>query len=122
MPVFHTGCAERRSWRECLLIFWMVWICARYKDQVSGMGASSDVLCVSRGYDTGVAQKAVSTGHADAIAFGRRFLATPDLVKRVELGKPLNQYHRETFYTQDQARFWLLIQLWQGGQRVVQPL
>ena len=74
------------------------------KDQVSGMRASSDVLCVSRGYDTGIAQKAVSTGHADAIAFGRRFLATPDLVKRVELGKPLNQYHRETFYTQDQAR------------------
>ena len=74
------------------------------KDQMSGMRAGSDVLCASRGYDTGVAQKAVSTGHADAIAFGRRFLATPDLVKRVELGKPLNQYHRETFYTQDQAR------------------
>jgi 12-oxophytodienoic acid reductase len=49
-------------------------------------------------------KKAVASGHADAIAFGRRFLATPDMVKRVELGAPLNQYHRETFYTQDQAR------------------
>ncbi len=46
----------------------------------------------------------MASGHADAIAFGRRFLATPDMVKRVELGAPLNQYHRETFYTQDQAR------------------
>lgn len=57
-----------------------------------------------RGYVTELAMKAVASGHADAVAFGRRFLATPDLVKRVKLGAPLNQYHRETFYTQDQAR------------------
>ena len=46
----------------------------------------------------------MASGHADAVAFGRRFLATPDMVKRVRLHAPLNQYHRETFYTQDQAR------------------
>ena len=57
-----------------------------------------------RGYNTELGEKAVATGHADAVAFGRRFLATPDMVKRVKLHAPLNQYHRETFYTQDQVR------------------
>ena len=60
--------------------------------------------CARSGYNTEVAEKAVASGHADAVAFGRRFLATPDMVKRVRLHAPLNQYHRETFYTQDQAR------------------
>ena len=61
-------------------------------------------LRTRRGYNTEVGEEAVASGHADAVAFGRRFLATPDMVKRVRLHAPLNQYHRDTFYTQDQAR------------------
>ena len=41
--------------------------------------------------------------HADAIAYGRLYLANPDLVKRFELDAPLNKYDRNTFYTQDQV-------------------
>jgi 2,4-dienoyl-CoA reductase-like NADH-dependent reductase (Old Yellow Enzyme family) len=32
------------------------------------------------------------------IAFGRRFIADPDLPKRIELGLRLNPYDRSTFY------------------------
>jgi N-ethylmaleimide reductase len=35
------------------------------------------------------------------IAFGRHFLANPDLPKRIRLGLPLNAYDRATFYTFD---------------------
>ena len=33
------------------------------------------------------------------IAYGRFFIANPDLVDRVEMGLPLNKYNRDTFYT-----------------------
>ena len=32
------------------------------------------------------------------MAFGRLFIANPDLVKRLRLNAPLNAYHRPTFY------------------------
>ncbi|KAM0911695.1 hypothetical protein ACQ4PT_013304 [Festuca glaucescens] len=37
----------------------------------------------------------------DLVAYGRMFLANPDLPKRFELGAALNKYDRSTFYTQD---------------------
>jgi N-ethylmaleimide reductase len=41
---------------------------------------------------------AIENNHADAIAFGRLFIANPDLVRRIKEGKPLNAYDRSTFY------------------------
>ncbi len=38
-------------------------------------------------------------GLADLVAFGRKFLANPDLVKRIELGAELNKPNPDTFYT-----------------------
>ncbi|KAK1414656.1 hypothetical protein QVD17_30405 [Tagetes erecta] len=43
--------------------------------------------------------KAVSENATDLVAYGRLFLANPDLPKRFELNAPLNKYNRETFYT-----------------------
>ena len=40
----------------------------------------------------------VESGQADAIAFGRLFIANPDLVARVRRGAPLNAPDRATFY------------------------
>ena len=40
-------------------------------------------------------------GDADLVAFGRHFVANPDLPKRIRLGLPLNAYDRDTFYTFD---------------------
>lgn len=37
---------------------------------------------------------AIKSNHADAIAYGRPYLANPDLVKRFELDAALNKYDR----------------------------
>ncbi|WP_019053848.1 alkene reductase [Sphingobium xenophagum] len=50
------------------------------------------------GYDLRTAQEAISAGNADAIAFGRLFIANPDLVERLRAGAPLNAWDRSTFY------------------------
>jgi N-ethylmaleimide reductase len=50
------------------------------------------------GFDQASAEKALADGEADAIAFGRLFIANPDLPKRFELNAPLNPYQRATFY------------------------
>lgn len=46
------------------------------------------------------AQATLDRGEADAIAFGRLFLANPDLPRRLRDHAPLNQPHEATFYTQ----------------------
>jgi len=50
------------------------------------------------GYTAASATRAILDGDADAIAFGRSFLANPDLPARVKAGAPLNRYDRTTFY------------------------
>jgi 12-oxophytodienoic acid reductase len=52
-------------------------------------------------YDREEGNKVISKGYADLVAFGRLFLANPDLPKRFNLAAPLNVYHRATFYTSD---------------------
>ena len=42
----------------------------------------------------------METGDADLVAFGRLFIANPDLPKRIKLRLPLNEYDRSTFYTE----------------------
>lgn len=53
---------------------------------------------VNNGYSGEMAQAAVRAGHADAVAFGRPFIANPDLVRRLHDGLPLATPKRETFY------------------------
>src|ERR1700736_6062170 len=50
-------------------------------------------------FEPDTAEAAVRDGDADLVAFGRYFLANPDLPKRIRLGLPLNSYDRATFYT-----------------------
>ena len=58
-------------------------------------------IIAAGGFEPGTAQEVVEKGDADLVAFGRHFLANPDLPKRVQLGLPLNAYDRKTFYTFD---------------------
>jgi N-ethylmaleimide reductase len=51
------------------------------------------------GFDRGSAEAALSDGRCDLVAFGRQFLANPDLVTRLERGLPLNAPDFATFYT-----------------------
>ncbi|CAI9115118.1 OLC1v1015955C2 [Oldenlandia corymbosa var. corymbosa] len=53
------------------------------------------------GYDREEGNKVVAENRVDLVAFGRLFLANPDLPKRFELNSPLNKYNRETFYSPD---------------------
>ncbi|XP_048332513.1 12-oxophytodienoate reductase 1 isoform X2 [Ziziphus jujuba] len=53
------------------------------------------------GYTREDGNKAIAENRADLIAYGRLFLANPDLPRRFELKAPLNKYNRETFYISD---------------------
>ena len=53
------------------------------------------------GFNPDTAEASVAHGDASLIAFGRHFIANPDLPKRIELRLPLNPYDRSTFYGYD---------------------
>lgn len=52
----------------------------------------------NNGYTGDMARAAVESGAADLVAFGRPYIANPDLVERLRVGAPLNEPNRETFY------------------------
>jgi len=56
---------------------------------------------VNGGYDGPRGAEAIRSGQADAVAYGRAFLANPDLPKRLQLGSPLNVPDQQTFYGGD---------------------
>ena len=56
------------------------------------------VLIANEGFNRETAQQVVAAGEADAVSFGKDFIATPDLPRRVQLNVPFNPYHPETFY------------------------
>lgn len=45
-----------------------------------------------------VAEQLIETGRADAVSFGKLFIANPDLPERLSLRAPLNKPNAETFY------------------------
>jgi 2,4-dienoyl-CoA reductase-like NADH-dependent reductase (Old Yellow Enzyme family) len=51
------------------------------------------------------ARQALADGSADAIAWGKLFIANPDLPRRLELGAPLNKPVPETFYAQGETGY-----------------
>ena len=65
----------------------------------------SGPLISAAAYTAASAKTTIEMGHADCIAFGRLFIANPDLVERIEGGCPLNSYHRATFYGGDERGY-----------------
>jgi N-ethylmaleimide reductase len=57
-----------------------------------------NALIAASGFKPESALAAVQAGRADAVAFGRWFIANPDLPERIKRGAPLNPYDRTTFY------------------------
>ena len=53
---------------------------------------------VNNGYDRAMAMEAVENGRADLVAFGKPFIANPDLVERLRRDAELNAVERETLY------------------------
>ncbi len=51
------------------------------------------------------AERAIERGEGDAAAFGRPYIANPDLVERFRLGAPLNEVDMATIYTADASGY-----------------
>ena len=60
---------------------------------------------VNEGLTKDSAQQAIERGEADAAAFGRLFIANPDLVERFRRGAALNAIKSETIYTDDETGY-----------------
>lgn len=58
-------------------------------------------IIAAGGFEPDTAEAVVEKGDADMVAFGRHFVANPDLPMRIRLGLPLSRHDRTTFYTFD---------------------
>lgn len=56
------------------------------------------VYIANEGFSFDAANQAIASGEADAVAFGRLFIANPDLPRRFALGAALNTPDPTTFY------------------------
>ncbi len=63
--------------------------------------AFGGVYIANEKFDRDSANAAIAAGKADAVAFGRTFIANPDLVERLKTGAPLNAPDPTTFYGGD---------------------
>ena len=61
--------------------------------------AYQGVYIANNSYDREMAIDAVESGRADAVAFGRMYIANPDLVQRFKTGAGLNTPNPQSFYT-----------------------
>jgi N-ethylmaleimide reductase len=50
------------------------------------------------GYTRELAEEALASGAADAVAFGRHYISNPDLAERLIQNQPIAHYNRATFY------------------------
>jgi N-ethylmaleimide reductase len=60
--------------------------------------AFKSLYIANNGYSLDLAKQVLSAGKADLIAFGRPFIANPDLVERLKQGAPLTAPDTATFY------------------------
>jgi 2,4-dienoyl-CoA reductase-like NADH-dependent reductase (Old Yellow Enzyme family) len=82
----------------------IAFICAREFQAADSLGPRlkqtfGGVYIVNEKFSKETAEAAISAGEADAVAFGKAYLANPDLVRRLKEGAPLNAWDVATFYT-----------------------
>jgi 2,4-dienoyl-CoA reductase-like NADH-dependent reductase (Old Yellow Enzyme family) len=58
------------------------------------------VYIANEGFTQGSSEAAIAAGEVDAIAFGKLFIANPDLPLRFRAGRELSPWKSETFYSQ----------------------
>jgi 2,4-dienoyl-CoA reductase-like NADH-dependent reductase (Old Yellow Enzyme family) len=84
----------------------IAFICARESHEKSAIGpdmkaAFGGVFIANEGFTVQSAQAAIDSGTADAVAFGKAFIANPDLPARFENGAALNEPDPSSFYPID---------------------
>lgn len=62
-------------------------------------------IITAGGYDREQGNAANAAGDADLVAFGRLFIANPDLPERFAVNAELNQWDRSTFYGGDEKGY-----------------
>jgi 2,4-dienoyl-CoA reductase-like NADH-dependent reductase (Old Yellow Enzyme family) len=60
--------------------------------------AFGGVYIANEGFTKDSAEKAIAEGSVDAVAFGKLFIANPDLPRRFQINAPLNEPDASTFY------------------------
>jgi N-ethylmaleimide reductase len=62
-------------------------------------------ILAAGGFTPASAEAIVAAGDADLVAFGRDFIANPDLPERIRKSLPFNAYNRDTFYGGSEAGY-----------------
>ena len=81
----------------------IAFLCARESRQADSIGpaikdAFGGPYIVNEGFEFESAQKALSDGFADAVAFGKLYISNPDLPERFAHDVPVNAWDLRTFY------------------------
>ena len=81
----------------------IAFLCAREKVGPDSIGPElkkifGGIYIANEGFTLDSANEALAEGWADAVAFGKQFIANPDLPKRFAEGAPLNEPDANTFY------------------------
>jgi 2,4-dienoyl-CoA reductase-like NADH-dependent reductase (Old Yellow Enzyme family) len=82
----------------------LAFLCARESLGAARLGpalkaAFGGVYIANEKFNRETAEEILNSGEADAVAFGKLFLANPDLPRRFALGLPLNAPRPEFFYS-----------------------
>ena len=82
----------------------LAFLCAREHAAADSLGprlkdAFGGVYVANEGFTKESGQKALDAGWADAVAFGKLYIANPDLEKRFRDNAPLNAWDMKTFYS-----------------------
>lgn len=88
----------------------IAFICARESLTGERLGtqlkkAFGGIYIANEGMTQASGEQLVSSGEADAVAYGKLFIANPDLPARFASGAPLNGWDAETFYSAGPAGY-----------------
>jgi 2,4-dienoyl-CoA reductase-like NADH-dependent reductase (Old Yellow Enzyme family) len=83
----------------------IAFICAREALGEDSLGPSlkrafGGAYIVNERFKQENAEQIIAVGKADAVAFGKAFIANPDLPRRLALGSPLNAWDTASFYSE----------------------
>ena len=88
----------------------IAFICARESTKAPRLGpelkaAFGGVYIANEGFAREDGEAAIAAGEADAVAFGKLFIANPDLPRRFAPRRALNAWNADTFYSDGPAGY-----------------